>query len=144
MDLADIARLWALDPGTVRRYKHENRLPEPDVAVGTGQGRRYGWRTEAVHATQRPGRGARTDPQPTAHALEVFMDLADIARLWALDPGTVRRYKHENRLPEPDVAVGTGQGRRYGWRTEAVHATQRPGRGARTDLRTPTATSAKT
>ena len=72
------------------------------------------------------------------------MDLADIARLWALDPGTVRRYKHENRLPEPDVAVGTGQGRRYGWRTEAVHATQRPGRGARTDLRTPTATSAKT
>lgn len=63
------------------------------------------------------------------------MDLADIARLWGLDAGTVRRYKHEGRLPEPDAAVGTGPGRRLVWRPETVQSMVRAGRGARTDLR---------
>jgi len=67
--------------------------------------------------------------------MEEFMDLADIARFWGVDAGRVRRYKHERRLPEPDAAVGTGAGRRYGWKAETVRAMQRPGRGARTDLR---------
>lgn len=66
--------------------------------------------------------------------VQEFMDLADIARLWGVDAGTVRRYKHDGRLPEPDAAVGTGAGRRYGWRADTVAGIQRPGRGTRTDL----------
>ncbi|WP_458317903.1 hypothetical protein [Mycolicibacterium brisbanense] len=69
--------------------------------------------------------------------MEEFLDLADIAALWGVDGGTVRRYRHEGRLPEPDAVVGSGTGRRFGWRRETVDGIERPGRGARTDLRKP-------
>lgn len=67
--------------------------------------------------------------------MEEYLDLADIARLWGVDPGTVRRYRFEGRLPEPDAVVGTGTGRRLGWLPTTVANIERPGAGARTDRR---------
>ena len=67
-------------------------------------------------------------------AVEEYLDLADIARAWGVHSGTVRRYFYEGRLPEPDAVVGTGSGKRFGWRPATVEAITRPGRGARSDL----------
>lgn len=68
MSADDFAKFHNLDPGTIRRYKFENRLPPPDAVIGIEQGetakakrKHYGWLPETVTAWHRPGQGARTD-----------------------------------------------------------------------------------
>lgn len=71
--------------------------------------------------------------------MERYLDLADIADQWGIDPGTVRRYHHDGRLPPADAVIGNDPQRRrkYGWLPDTIAAAQRPGQGARTDLHTP-------
>jgi hypothetical protein len=64
-----------------------------------------------------------------------YLGASDFARIHDLDPGTIRRYKHEGRLPDPDAVIGTGPRAHYGWLPETVESWERPGQGARTDLR---------
>ncbi|GAQ32839.1 hypothetical protein MPS_1219 [Mycobacterium pseudoshottsii JCM 15466] len=67
------------------------------------------------------------------------MDLGDIADEWGVEPGTVRRYHHDGRLPEADAVIGLNARRRkYGWLPDTIAQAQRPGQGARTDLHKPT------
>jgi hypothetical protein len=51
-----------------------------------------------------------------------YMSAADFAHFHNLDPGTIRRYKHEDRLPEADAVIGIDpDGRKhYGWLLETV------------------------
>lgn len=56
-----------------------------------------------------------------------YMSAADFARYHNLDAGTIRRYRHENRLPEPDAVIGSDieidgkkQRAHYGWLLETV------------------------
>lgn len=67
------------------------------------------------------------------------MDLADIADEWGIEQGTVRRYHHDRRLPEPDAVTGLDKRRRpkYGWLPETIANAPRPGQGTRTDLHAP-------
>ncbi len=68
--------------------------------------------------------------------VQEYLDLADIANEWGIEPATVRRYHHDGRLPEADAVIGRDRRRRrkYGWLPETIAAADRPGRGARTDL----------
>ena len=71
----------------------------------------------------------------TVHTVQKYLDMADIAELWGVGRATMRHYKYQGRLPEPDAVTGSGHGQRYGWLPETIAAIKRPGRGARTDLR---------
>ncbi|NEW42738.1 hypothetical protein GV794_02025 [Nocardia cyriacigeorgica] len=66
-----------------------------------------------------------------------YMSSDDFAKAHGLDAGTIRRYKHDGRLPEPDAVIGTGKDKRqhHGWLPETVKNWQRPGQGTRTDIR---------
>ena len=66
--------------------------------------------------------------------MQEYLDQADIAELWGIDPSTVRRYKSLGLLPAPDAVTGTGAGAKPGWLRETIENHHRPGRGARTDL----------
>lgn len=61
---------------------------------------------------------------------------ADIAELAGVKPSTVRGYRAQGRLPEPDDLSVPDRPR---WRLSTITAwiASRPGRGARTDLRDP-------
>jgi hypothetical protein len=63
-----------------------------------------------------------------------YLNRADVAWRIGVSPNTLSRYK----LPPPDVEVGTVN-RVRGWLPATIDAwqAQRPGRGARTDLRRP-------
>lgn len=73
-----------------------------------------------------------------------LLSLRGFARRRGLAYGTVRRYHAEGRLPDPDGELtddATGDlsaldiHRHLGWLPETVDNWQRPGQGARTDLR---------
>lgn len=69
-------------------------------------------------------------------AVQNYLDLTDIAELWGIDPATARKYHQQGHLPQPDARTGLKTEKpRYGWLPETIAAYQRPGRGARTDLR---------
>lgn len=69
--------------------------------------------------------------------VQEYMDLTDIALLWGVDPATVRKYHQQGRLPKEDSKTGLREGGkpRLGWLPETIAALERPGQGARTDLR---------
>lgn len=62
-----------------------------------------------------------------------FWDLADVAEHWGVSPQTIRTYRSRGRgeLPDPDKVFG----RSPVWRPSTIINFQRPGQGARTDLR---------
>lgn len=81
LSLRGFARRRALSYGTVLRYRHEGRLPEPDGELTddpdgdlpeTEVHSHPGWLVETIDSWQRPGQGARTDlkrsgpPSPSA------------------------------------------------------------------------------
>lgn len=67
-----------------------------------------------------------------------LLSLRGFANRHGLAFGTVRRYYYvEHRLPEPDGILTDGADiSRPGWLPETVDNWQRPGQGARTDLKT--------
>lgn len=58
-----------------------------------------------------------------------YLSMAEVAERIGVKPPTLSRY----RLPEPDAVIGS----RRGWLPDTIDAwnANRPGRGARTDLR---------
>lgn len=68
-------------------------------------------------------------PDPNAD----YWTLRDIADHWGVSYNTVRTYRARGRgeLPEPDAVFG----RSPAWRPATIINFQRPGQGARTDLR---------
>jgi len=58
-----------------------------------------------------------------------YLSATDFARAHDLDPGTIRRYRFEGRLPEPDVVIGVAEDarRHYGWLRETVEGWRKPG-----------------
>lgn len=57
-----VADMLGLDPATVRSYRRDGYLPQPDAVIGD----RPGWTEETIRRWQesRPGQGARTDITP--------------------------------------------------------------------------------
>jgi predicted DNA-binding transcriptional regulator AlpA len=55
LDMAAVARLLGLTSQTVRKYRSEGRMPEPDWMIG----RSPAWRRSTIEGWQntRPGRG---------------------------------------------------------------------------------------
>lgn len=75
-----------------------------------------------------------------------LLSLRGFARRRGLSYGTVLRYKHERRLPDPDGELTDdpdgelpeNERRTHpGWLPETVDNWKRPGQGARTDLKRP-------
>ena len=73
-----------------------------------------------------------------------LLSLRGFARRRGLSYGTVLRYHHENRLPEPDGVLTDGVGgdlpedqvhSHPGWLPDTIDNWQRPGQGTRTDLK---------
>ena len=62
-----------------------------------------------------------------------YLSLQDVADRLGVSRNTVAKYK----LPEPDVIVGSDLTARRGWSIATIDAwnAQRPGPGARTDLK---------
>ncbi len=62
-----------------------------------------------------------------------YLSLREFAARVGLEYGTLQSYRQKKLLPEPDALTGRVQG----WLPETVDHWQanRPGRGARTDLR---------
>lgn len=85
-----------------------------------------------VHATST----GETMADPTAD----YWTIADIADHWDVSPQTVRTYRSRGRgeLPEPDKVFG----RSPVWRPATILNFQRPGQGARTDLKSSEESSA--
>lgn len=70
-----------------------------------------------------------------------LLSLRGFANRLGLAHGTIRRYHTEGRLPQPDAELTDGNDIRHlGWLPETVDNWQRPGQGARTDLRKNTLT----
>jgi hypothetical protein len=69
-----------------------------------------------------------------------YWTVADIADHWGVTPATVRTYRSRKRgeLPEPDKVFG----RSPVWKPATILNFQRPGQGARTDLKSSEETSA--
>jgi len=71
LSLRGFAMRVEVEPGTLRRYRAEGRLPQPDAVLTDGDKVRYlGWFPETIDSwnEQRPGRGARTDLKHTKSA----------------------------------------------------------------------------
>lgn len=62
-----------------------------------------------------------------------YLSLQDVADRLGVSRNSVAKYK----LPEPDVIVGSGINAPRGWSAETIDKwnANRPGRGARTDLK---------
>lgn len=60
-----------------------------------------------------------------------YLTINGIAERLNLSFHTVRSYRDQGRLPEPDAALGEGRAVRYGWLPETIDQWQanRPGRG---------------
>jgi hypothetical protein len=68
-------------------------------------------------------------PDPNAD----YWTITDVAEHWGISPQTVRTYRSRKRgeLPEPDQVFG----RSPVWKPATIIGFERPGQGARTDLR---------
>jgi predicted DNA-binding transcriptional regulator AlpA len=66
-----------------------------------------------------------------------YLGPAQVAARYGLAPETIRSYAAQGKMPEPDVRIGPTAG----WSEETIDAwwANRPGRGRRTDLASPTA-----
>ncbi|MET8648472.1 hypothetical protein [Nocardia aurea] len=61
--------------------------------------------------------------------MKEYLSADDFAKVHNLDPGTIRRYKFDGRLPEPDAVIGvdadSGKRQHYGWLRETVETWRR-------------------
>ncbi|MGV9196727.1 transcriptional regulator [Arcanobacterium canis] len=66
-----------------------------------------------------------------------YLALSDLAKRVGITLGTASSYSAKGLLPTPDAYTGTGPRAVRGWLPETIDAWQnnRPGRGARTDLK---------
>lgn len=75
----------------------------------------------------------------TADPADDYWTIDNVAAYWHVAPQTIRTYRSRRRgeLPEPDRMFG----RSPVWRPSTIIEFQRPGRGARTDLKPASAPS---
>ncbi len=69
---------------------------------------------------------------------EIYLTAQDIAKMAGLSTLTIASYIRDGRLPEPDIWLGALTERPLrGWKKETIEhwLKNRPGRGARTDLK---------
>lgn len=68
-----------------------------------------------------------------------YLGTAAVAERLGLAVPTIRSYILRGLMPEPDVVISTPSGPLRGWAPETIDQWQRsrPGRGARTDLSSP-------
>ncbi|WP_433233786.1 hypothetical protein [Actinomadura nitritigenes] len=72
------------------------------------------------------------DPLPLADRRKAYWSIEDVAAYWGVKPKTVREYRvRPGALPPADETFG----RSPVWKPETIIGFQRPGRGARTDLK---------
>lgn len=66
-----------------------------------------------------------------------YLSLNAVADRTGIALSTLRTYRRDGRLPEPDATIGLEPNVRHGWLPETIDNWQvnRPGRGARTDLK---------
>lgn len=66
-----------------------------------------------------------------------YLSLNAFAKRIGVTMHTIRSYAKEGRLPAPDAVIGEPPSAKQGWLPETIDTWQanRPGRGARTDLR---------
>ena len=66
-----------------------------------------------------------------------YLALSDLAKAAGITFNTVKSYKAKGLLPEPDALIGLGDRAIRAWLPETVEEwiKNRPGRGARTDLK---------
>jgi hypothetical protein len=64
-----------------------------------------------------------------------YWTVSDVAEYWGVTPQTIRSYRSRGRgeLPDADRVFG----RSPAWRPATIINFERPGQGARTDLKTP-------
>ncbi|MGV9196709.1 helix-turn-helix transcriptional regulator [Arcanobacterium canis] len=66
-----------------------------------------------------------------------YLSLTGLAHRIGISPNTARAYAQQGRLPKPDAIIGGKPGGKLGWLPETIDTWQanRPGQGARTDLK---------
>lgn len=66
-----------------------------------------------------------------------YLSLHGFAARIGIAYSTIRNYQRQKRLPAPDAIIGEGNATTYGWLPATIDhwQTNRPGRGARTDLK---------
>ena len=68
----------------------------------------------------------------------MFLSLRGVAAYTGLSENTLKAYSQRGYMPAPDVEIGTGEKvTANGWSTDTIDhwLANRPGRGARTDLK---------
>ena len=68
----------------------------------------------------------------------MFLSLRGVATYTGLSENTLKAYSQRGYMPAPDVEIGTGEKvTANGWSTDTIDhwLANRPGRGARTDLK---------
>lgn len=68
----------------------------------------------------------------------MFLSLRGVAAYTGLSENTLKAYSQRGYMPAPDVRIGTGEKvTANGWSTDTIDywLANRPGRGARTDLK---------
>ena len=67
MSSAGVAKYLGLSPTTIATYQRDDRMPEPDVSIGTPPSIKYGWSKQTIDqwVAGRPGKGGRP-PKVTA------------------------------------------------------------------------------
>lgn len=68
----------------------------------------------------------------------IYLSLHGYAQRVGIAYSTICTYQRQKRLAPPDAIIGEGNAQTYGWLPETIDTWQvnRPGRGARTDLKT--------
>ncbi|MGV9181794.1 transcriptional regulator [Arcanobacterium canis] len=66
-----------------------------------------------------------------------YLSLRGYAKRIGIAYSTIRKYQIEKRLAPPDAIIGEGNSPTHGWLPETIDTWQinRPGQGARTDLK---------
>lgn len=119
LSITEVAEVLGLGPATIRTYRSAGRLPEPDAIIGSTPG----WcrdTIEAWHAARLPAAEPGVD-------LTGMLSMREIAERLGIEANTLRSYRSDGRLPEPDAMLGMAPR----WRPETIdtwHA-NRPGRG---------------
>lgn len=126
VDLPGFAAIVNIPVNTLKGYRAARQLPPPDLVLGQS----WGWRP----ATARKWAAERELATPAPD----YLDNTRAATYVGVERNTWTRYQVEGRTPPPDLTLGNSPG----WLTSTLDAwkTDRPGPGARTDLKQKTPT----
>lgn len=162
LSLKGVATYTGYSYSYIKSCWNEKRLPVADIELGGPKGRddesgadtvRPGFSPATIDAwmdSGRPGQGARTDLAEQTEASAAaeparYLSLPGVGTYTGYTYNTLKGYKKNKRLPDPDIELGGPEGHdddpgadavRPGFSVETIDTwrANRPGRGARTDL----------